>query len=233
MKHTIHCNDCKNDKCFMKLCSPERLDLVSKSKNQNWYKKGDYIFKEGAPIFGIYFIQQGGVKVVTESINGRQQVVRLANDGKILGHRGLGIEKYYFSSVALKDTLICFVQNDVFRTICLNDTNLSYNMMVFYSLELARTGLLVKYQAQMNIREKVAQAFIYFYEVFGVDSNTKTLNVELSRQDIAETAGTTTEQITRQLRDFESEKLILRDKRQIQLLNIQGLEYIVRDYKIG
>jgi len=90
----------------------------------------------------------------------------------------------------------------------------------------------VKYQAIMNIREKVAEAFIYIYEKFGFNPQTKELNVELSRQDIGDIAGTTAEQVTRQLRDFEDQKLIFRKKRTIQLLNIKGLEYIVSNYKI-
>jgi CRP-like cAMP-binding protein len=85
----------------------------------------------------------------------------------------------------------------------------------------------------MNIREKVAEAFVYMNETFGTDNATKTLNIDLSRQEIADTAGTTSEQVSRQLSNFESEKLISRKKRKIQILNGQGLENIVRDYKIG
>ena len=61
---------------------------------------------------------------------------------------------------------------------------------------------------------------------------TKMLNISLSRQGIADIAGTTPEQVTRQLSIFEDEKLIDRNKREIIFLNIKGLEDIVRDYKI-
>ena len=75
-------------------------------------------------------------------------------------------------------------------------------------------------------------AFIYVYEVFGMDPVTKMLKISLSRQDIADLAGTTAEQVTRQLRDFENKKLIARNKREISFLNINKLENIVSDYKI-
>ncbi|HLF45713.1 MAG TPA: Crp/Fnr family transcriptional regulator [Chitinophagaceae bacterium] len=233
MKSKIECSECKNEKCLIKQgCFDEWLTKISTNKFQYSYKKGDYIFREGEPIYGIYFIQHGGVKIVTTSLHGREQIVRLAKEGQILGHRGLGRTKYYFNSVALKDSLICFVENELFYDACMHCPMFAYNLIFFYASELRRAELRVKYQAQMNIREKVAMAFIYVYEVFGMDPVTKMLNISLSRQDIADLAGTTAEQVTRQLRDFENEKLIARNKREISFLNINKLENIVSDYKI-
>ena len=165
-------------------------------------------------------------------MHGREQIVRLAKEGQILGHRGLGRTLYYFNTVALMDSLICFVENELFSDACMNCPAFAYNLIFFYASELRRAELRVKNQAQMNIREKVAMAFIYSYEVFGMNRETKMLNISLSRQDIADIAGTTAEQVTRQLSNFESEKIIARNKREIIFLNIKGLEDIIVDYKI-
>lgn len=180
---------------------------------------------------GIHFVQKGGIKIITASLNGREQVVRLGAEGKILGHKVLENDKYYFNAMALMDTIVCFVEYRVFHETCLNSPDFTYNLLLFYALELRRTELRVKYLSQMNIREKVAEAFIYLNEIFGTNPETKTLNVELSRQEIADIAGTTPEQVSRQLSDFENENLILRSKREIQILDAKGLEKIVRDYK--
>lgn len=233
MKDKINCDECKNEKCFVKLgCTGDWLNKISDSKYQFWYKKGNHIFREGEPIYGIHFIQQGGVKVVTTSLKGREQIVRLAKEGQILGHRGVGKAYYYFNSVAVMDSLVCFVENELFYDACMNCPGFAYNLIFFYASELRRAELRVKYQAQMNIREKVAMAFIYSYEIFGINPETKILNIQLSRQDIADIAGTTAGQVTRQLGDFESENLIAKNKREIIFLNIKGLEDIVSDYKI-
>ena len=233
MKDNIACNVCKNDKCFVKQgCFDEWLNKISSNKNQYWCKRGSYIFREGEPVYGIHFIQEGGVKVVTTSLHGREQIVRLAKEGQILGHRGLGRTYYYFNAVAIKDTLVCLIENELFYDACMNCPKFASNLIFFYASELRRAELRVKYQAQMNIREKVAMAFVYSYEVFGINPETRMLNITLSRQDLADIAGTTAEQVTRQLGDFESEMLISRNKRAIKVLNIKGLEEIVREYKI-
>jgi CRP-like cAMP-binding protein len=233
MKNSIACNECKNEKCFIKSgCSDEWLNKINTHKTQCWYKNGEYIFREGGPVYGIYFVQHGGVKVVTGNSYGREQIVRLAREGDILGHRGLGKSYYYFNSAALMDSSVCFIENEMFYDACMNCPKFAYNLIFFYASELRRAELRVKYQAQMNIREKVAMAFIYSYEVFGMNTDTKLLNVSLSRQDLADIAGTTAEQVSRQLKDYEDEKLISRDKRTIQILNMNGLEDIISVYKI-
>lgn len=233
MRQKTECINCLSTECFvLKYCTGETLQHLSDTKNQNTYRKGDYIFREGNTMQGIHFIQHGGVKVVTPNLHGREQVVRLASDGNILGHRVLGNDKYYFNAIALRDTSVCFVESTVFRTTCLNSPEFSYNLLLFYALELRRTELRVKYQATMNIREKVAEAFVYLNEIFGINPESGTLNIELNRQEIADIAGTTPEQVSRQLSDFEGEKLISREKRDIRILNLAGLQEIVKDYKI-
>ncbi len=232
MRQKTECADCTSFNCVVKkYCSGETLKNISSLKNQNFYRKGDYIFREGNTMQGIHFVQKGGTKVVTTNLNGREQVVRLGSDGKILGHRVLPTDKYYFNAIALMDTTVCFVETIVFREACMNSSEFAYNLVLHYALELRKTELRVKYLAQMNIREKVAEAFVYLNEIFGINPETKTLNIELSRQEIADIAGTTPEQVSRQLSDFEGENLILRHKREIQILNKKGLDFIVKDYK--
>ncbi|MFI5150488.1 MAG: Crp/Fnr family transcriptional regulator [Bacteroidia bacterium] len=233
MRPKIECMHCTSLNCLVKRFSSQaQLQQISTYKNQNFYKKGDYIFREGNTMMGIHFIQSGGVKVVTTTLNGREQVVRLLADGNILGHRVLGNDKYYFNAIAVMDTHVCFIQTGAFKDICNNNPEFAYNLILFYALELRRAELRVKYHAQMNIREKVAEAFVYINEVFGTNPKTKTLNIELSRKELADIAGTTPEQVTRQLSDFEEERLVSRAKREIQIANLDGLEHIVIDYKI-
>ena len=139
MKNRIECYECKNEKCFIKQgCFGEWLNKINSNKNLLLYKKGNYIFSEGEPIYGIYFIQHGGIKVVTTSLHGRKQIVRLAKEGQILGHRGVGRTYYYFNAVALMDSLVCFVENELFYDACMNCPKFAYNLIFFYASELRR-----------------------------------------------------------------------------------------------
>jgi CRP-like cAMP-binding protein len=232
MKKRTTCNECKNENCFITQgCNGAWLDKISTQLEQCWYKKGSYIYQEGEPIYGIFLLVQGGIKVVATSIHGREQIVRLVKEGQIMGHSGEGKIHYQFNSVALVNSKVCFVDNELFQHVCMNNPTFAYNLICFYGMELQKAEMRVRYLAQMSTREKVAMAFLYNYEIFGINPTTKMLNIPLTRQELADIAGTTAEQVTRQLSEFESKKLILRKKRDIKILQIKGLKAIIRDYR--
>ena len=233
MKQRVSCLDCVSYNCFIKrFCKEDQLAWFSSLKNMNFYSRGDTLFREGNSMQGVNFIHHGAIKVVAPDPKGREQVVRLAIEGNLLGHRVNVHDTYYFNAIALTDCAVCFAGTDLFKQTCEENAEFSYNLILHYALELRRTELRVKYQAQMNIREKVAQAFLYIQEMFGINPATKCFNIKLSRIEIAEIAGTTAEQVTRQLADFEHEKLIKKLNRDICILNLPGIENVVKDYRI-
>ncbi|MCC6600441.1 MAG: Crp/Fnr family transcriptional regulator [Crocinitomicaceae bacterium] len=229
----IKCEECENSLCILKkYCTAQELTLVSLDKTTSVLKKGNYVFCEGDFVRGIFFIQNGSAKVISDTLNNRQQIVRLSKTGNIIGYRALGKVKYYFNAVALTDLTICFIDNELYHNLCKINNELTYHLMLQYAYELGRTGLRMKYQSQMNTREKIAEAFIYLNEVFGTNSETKKLNIAFSRQDLADLAGTTPEQISRQLSEFEKEGAIKKHKRDIEITNLGHLQSIVKKYKI-
>ena len=206
---------------------------MSAGKNQLWYKKGQYIFREGDRIFGLYFIENGKVKIISTGLNNREQIVRLATVGHVIGHRGYGSETYPVGAVALEDTQVCFFDNDIIYDAFMNNPKLTIALMMFYSFELRKTELRERHLAQMTIREKIADTLLYLKEIFGMNSIDNALNAVLSRQEIADIAGTSPEQVIRELSEFESEKLIARDGRKILLTNLDGLNSIVADHNLN
>ncbi len=230
MKEKIKCKTCTNLHCFIREnLSPKWVDFVDSSKQQVWYKKGEYIIRQGLPVEGIFFIQLGKVKVVVNSGQDREQIVRLAADGHILGHRGLGNDVYPISAIALDDSLVCFIKNDVLNKLFQENPKLVIALMQFYSHELRKMEIRVMAIAQMIMRERIADALLLFCESFGLN-NDKELNVSFSREDIASMAATASEQTIRQLTEFEKEGLIAKRGRKIALLNLDGLNKIIYKY---
>ena len=228
MINFINCSECKSKLCVVqRYCDPDWVDIVNRKKNQEFYKKGQYLFREGDRVFGLYFIQSGKVKVISTGLNGKEQIVRLANDGHVVGHRGYGSEIYPIGAVALSDTYACFLDNDVLYEAFMNNSRLTYSMMMFYSFELRKTEIRQRLLAQMSIREKIAETLLYIKDNFGLNEEDGSLNVVLSRQEIADIAGTSPEQVARMLTDFQGEKLIFKKAKQILILDEDGLNKII------
>lgn len=65
MKNRVECSVCLNQKCLIKHCEPDFIDSIQTQKNYIFYKKGQHIIIEGSLVFGVYFIKEGQVKVVS------------------------------------------------------------------------------------------------------------------------------------------------------------------------
>ena len=231
MKKNVSCSDCSNNNCFiLQHCSPVWLNTLSQAKYQFTQKKGQYIFIEGNPVFGIYFIKAGKVKVTSIGHRNKEQIVRLAKDGHILGHRGLGDDFYPVSAVAMGDTTLCFFENKVLTEAFMANPKLTYGLMIFYSQELRKAEARMKHLTQMNVREKTADALLFIKEAFGLNADGQTLDVTISREELADLAGTSVGQIIHNLSDFEKEKIIVKKGKKIQILDEKKLSGIASFY---
>lgn len=229
-KTKIECGECNNTQCFIKHCSSEYISLISEKKNQMVLGKGQFIFREGSPVFGIYFVQQGKVKVVSSNLDGKEQIVRFASSGHILGHRGYGYETYPVGAITLDDTRICFLDNNILFNAFKANYDFLYNIMMFYSKELRNSEKRTKYFAQMTVEEKVTFALLYIIEAFGFSKEEKLLNVTLSRQEIADITGTNADQVSRTISFLKKEKLISTQGKKIFIENYEDMKNRVARY---
>ena len=214
------CYTCPNTNCliYRNCLTPEAAPLLEK-KHTIKYKKGLPFIVEGAPVFGLFFIYRGKAKVVKGGINGREQVVRLAGNGDVVGHRGFGTGQFYpISSVTLEDSLICNFTNEILNKMLATFPQLTYDFMLFYARQLSESENKVKKFAQMTVREKVIDTLLYIHEKFGQANGF--LNVRLSRKEIADAAGTTDEQVVRVLSSLKKEELVSVRGKQI------GINYV-------
>ena len=174
MKNSNSCLICDDSNCFLKFCSPTWLELIKTHKTEIAYEKGQYIFNAGEFVNGLYFVKNGKVKVISNGLNNKEQIVRLATNGHILGHRGLGGETYPVSAVAMDVSVVCFVENETIAQAFLNNPQFTVELMLFYSEELRGIETRITHLAQMTVRERVIFALLYLIDVFGFDSSGQT-----------------------------------------------------------
>ena len=232
MSVRIECPGCPNKKCFVQShCTSEWVQIINRSKEQSVYQKGQQLFREGDRVSGVFFIQHGKVKVVTNGLNGKEQIVRLASDAYIIGHCASEGERYPIGAIALEESTVCFLSNELLKSAYLENPEFTLAFMYYYSAELRKMESRLKYVAQMSIREKVVEALLYIYDIFGADETDHTLNVTMSRQELADLVGTNAEQVTRQLSLFQNENIISKQGKDLQMLRVDLLRKMVDSYK--
>lgn len=192
-------------------------------------RKGQSIIIEGAPIHGMYFVHTGRVKVFNTGINGREQIQRFAVNGEMLGQRAFSTQQTYPSgAMSLIDTTMCHFQLDTFRKMLQSNAGLSYDFMLYYAEELNRSETKVRMFAHMTVREKVIDCLLYFIRKFGLVDGF--LDIQLSRRDIADFAGTTEEQVIRNISALKKEKLIESKGKKIGVPDVNRLKKEIHEH---
>lgn len=224
------CSGCSNDQCIIKKNLREReMPAFVERKNTVSCKKGQTFIMEGAPIHGLYFVKKGKVKVAKTGLYGKEQIIRFARDGEIVGHRGFGASQFYqINAVAVEDTTLCTFSTATMNEMLHTVTPLTYDLMLIYAEELNASETKVKKFAQMTVREKVIDAFLYINRKFGQAHGF--LNIQLSRKEIADFAGTTEEQVIRTISALKKEGLILASGKKLGIKNVELLKKEIAEH---
>jgi CRP/FNR family transcriptional regulator, polysaccharide utilization system transcription regulator len=202
-------------------CNLEEIDAA---KVLTSYKKGQVVFHEGAYPFGIYCVNSGKIKLSHSGDDGREQIVRLAKPGDIIGYKALlSAEKYTASAIALDDSSVCFIPKDLFMSVLQKDPSLSFEMMKILAEELRKAETKITHLAQKPVRERLAETILFIKETYGLEPDGATLNVRLSREEIANLVGTATESAIRLLSEFKKDGLIELQGKKIKLLDVAEL----------
>lgn len=210
--------------CFLcKLCSKDWLPAIDIHRQSFHVNKGEMLFTEGSQVTGIYFIYKGTFKVHKKWTDDKELIVRLAKNGAILGHRGLGNDIYYpVSATALEPSEVCFIDLGFFQSTLKVNYQFLYELMMFFAGELKESEKRMRNLAHMPVKGRIAQALLTMHAKFGTTAE-GFIDINLSRQDLASYTGTTYETVFRIMNEMVQEGSIALSGKHIHVLDISKL----------
>lgn len=210
--------------CFMcKLCLPEWIPAIMANRTIRHYKKGQPIFEEGEEVQEMFFINKGVVKVHKKWGDDKELIVRIAGEGDIVGHRGMGADSIYpVSGTPLEPVSVCCISIDFFSSTLKVNHQFLYELMLFFAAELKVSERKMRSLAHMAVKNRLAEILQRLHEKFG-ETETGAIAISLSRQDLASCVGTTYETIFRTLQEMVEENLIQLNGKEIILSNQEKL----------
>lgn len=202
----------------------ERLDTLSDYKQCGSYKKGQIIFHEDSFPTGLFCIRSGAVKLYKVAANGREQIVRLAGEGNLLGYRALiGGEPYSSTAVVMENSTLCYVPRDTFFHLVTTDAQLSARIMRLLSSELKIAETRIVDIAHKSVKERLAETLLLLAEKFGTQEDGETIDLRLTREELANMIGTATESVIRLLSELNKQHIIELEGKAIKIHNRKAL----------
>ena len=227
----IQCKHKLSGKSILCSLTKDELEGITTKKRMEFFKKGQPIFNEGNYPHGIYCIYKGKVKIHKLGEEGRDQIVRLANENSVIGYRSIiSSDVYMASATALENCEICFIPKTDILDLLKTNPNFSFSLLELLSSDLKHAESQITNMAQKHVRERIAETLLLLKEAYGFLSDGESIDSTLTRKEIASIAGTTTETTIRILSEFQKDKIITLERKVIKIKQLKRLLLIANIY---
>lgn len=206
--------------CFQNLQQDE-AELVRSGKTQVHFRKDDNLTKQGAFASYVLFMISGYAKQYLEGDGTRNYNLRIIKPGEFIGLSAVFSENTFnYSSVAITDCQVFLIEKDAVANVVKRNGNFAFGIIKRYCAHNTNLTKTVSNLMFKQMHGRLADTLIY---IDSLKSENEEIFQLLSRKDIADFAGISTESTVKLLKIFEKEGLIELHEKNIRVLKHNAL----------
>lgn len=214
-----NCENCQLKSLFFTHVKVDELTDICEIKEEKIYSKGETIIQEGEKINEFLYMKEGLVKLSKRAHTGRDQILSFSKPFDFVSIFSVFSSEYYKYSVnAVEDTVVCILDLQVVKKHAQENAMFTMDLMARISEatdKIILDNLAIK---RKNLKGRVAHVLLYFSQyIYDNDE----FELPVSRREIAEYIGMTTENVIRTLSEFRKDKII----------KIYGKDILIADKK--
>jgi CRP/FNR family transcriptional regulator len=205
---------------------PEEAEVVRSGKTQVLFRKDDMLSKQGAFASYVLFIVSGYAKQYIEGDGSRSYNLRIIKPGDFIGLSSVfSGNTFTYSSVAMTDCQAFLIEKDAIAKVAKENGKFGFQIIKRYCEQ--NTNLLGNVRSLMYKQMNGRMAEILLY-IDTVKEDKEDIFQLLSRKDLADFAGISTESAVKILKSFEKDGLIELHDKDIKLIKHEELIEISR-----
>ena len=219
------CEGCTIDSSFeYENEGDSELASLSKGRRKMAFIKGESIFTEGSKPSGVFCLKKGKIKVHKTGGHKREQILRFAREGQLLGTRALIRNEYFTSSAtAIENSVLCFIPKQEFFSKLKNEEALKLFVLRNLSNNLKIAEDKITQLSISSIGQRLAIIILRLIEVYGFEEDGRTVAIELTREEMANLVGAVNETTIRLLSKFRKQKIIRLNGRKLTVLKHKAI----------
>lgn len=191
------------------------------------YREGEHIFREGDEFNAIAAIRAGTVKTYVTDLNGREQVHGFFLPGEVIGLSAISQSRYPCNAVALDTVLLCRFSFPKMALLATKMPGLQQQLFRLLSEDIGKASMLT---GDFTADERMAAFLVMLSRRYAARGLSPTrFRLTMARTDIANYLRLAAETVSRILKRFQDEGLILVERREVELLNPAALEAMARN----
>ena len=218
------CEFCELKELFVDKLTGDHFDIVCGGKVEKDYRQGETIIKEGTRIRDFIYLKSGLVKLFRTDSSGKEQIISIAKPMDYVSLLSVfSDKKYNYSVSALEDSVTCNLKlDDVFKIVNENGT-LALNLLSKMS-RITDKLILDSLQIRIkHLRGRVAYLLLYFSQDVYASLE---FDLPLTRKEMAEYVGMTTENVIRTLSEFRKDGILKIYGKTIHIVNPESLKSV-------
>jgi len=199
------------------------LQNFTDDRNVNHYKRKQVIYSEGNHPTKLYYIEKGKIKTFKSNPDGKEFTVGLYGAGDFIGYVALLEGTVYKETAeAIDDAEVAMIPREEFEELVNSNKEILHKFIRMLAKDVSEKEEQLLGLAYNSLRKRVADALITLHNKYKEEKGEK-FSIHISREDLANIAGTATESLIRTLSDFKAEKLIEIQTGNIVILNEKKL----------
>ncbi|MFV0396796.1 MAG: Crp/Fnr family transcriptional regulator [Bacteroidales bacterium] len=209
------------------ILTEEEQQLIVQNYRIVHYKKNELIYRHGESSRNLLCVLKGKVKIYKDGVGGRTQIMRMMKPMQYFGYRAyFAGEEYVTNAAAVESTTIACIPLPVIVQLLTTNNQLGMFFIKELAVDLGESDCRTVNLTQKHIRGRLAEALVLLIEKYGMEEDGVTINIYLSREDLANLSNMTTSNAIRTLSIFVNERIIAVDGRRIKIIDEDHLRRI-------
>lgn len=215
---------------FADLPSPTRTRVAERLRLKR-VERGGFVFLEGQPASNLSLLAQGRVKVIRETDEGREVILRQINPGEIFGAAGVWGEPIYPASArAQEDVVVLQLPAADFTALMVEQPDLALAVIRELAHRLREAEARIRDLQSERVERRLARALLRLANKTGTKTDSGIeVGVHLTRQDLAELAGTTVSTASRTLSSWDQQGIVEASREKVVIRRPHALVAIADD----
>ena len=212
---------------------PETLRAIAGRMRVTPVADGDFVFVEGARADAINLLASGRIKVIHETDDGREVILRLIQPGEIFGGAGIwGADSYPASAIALEDAVVLRLPAREVTTLAKKHPEFALALVAELAARLREAEARIQELQTERVERRIARALLRLTDKLGRKTERGIeIDLPLSRQDLAELAGTTLSTASRTLSAWQQQGMIWAGRERVIILRPHALVALAEDFE--
>ncbi|HSR65259.1 MAG TPA: helix-turn-helix domain-containing protein [Xanthomonadaceae bacterium] len=186
------------------------------------FHAGEHIFREGDPFEAIAAVRAGTVKTYVIDRDGREHVLGFHLPGEVIGLNAIDAEHYPCNAVALDTVMLCRFSFPKIAVLAARLPGLQAQLFRLLSRDIGRAALLA---GDWSADQRMAAFLIGLSRRLAARGfSANRFQLTMARTDIANYLRLAPETVSRVLKRFQQDGLLAVDRRELELVDRDGLE---------